>query len=326
MPAEFDLIRRWFTADEWPANVPLGVGDDAALLDVPAGQRLAVTTDTLVCGVHFLPDVSAHDLGHKALAVNLSDLAAMGAQPAWVLLALTLPSATDDAWLEAFSAGFLALARAHDVALVGGDTTQGPLSITVTAMGFVLPGAALTRAGAQPGDGVYVTGTLGDAALALHLLREGRIDAIAGGSELRSRLQCPTPRIGAGLALRGLASAAIDVSDGLAADLGHILERSGVGALLHADALPRSPAFRACHSEPDTEAWQFALSGGDDYELLFTLPLARESELAARFAALDVGCTRIGEIVADAGLRVLDRDGRELPLARRGYEHFRNGA
>jgi thiamine-monophosphate kinase len=313
--SEFDLIRKYFT---WPASrgdVSQGVGDDGALLRVPAGHELVVCVDTLVAGVHFPVDTPADAVGHKALAVNLSDLAAMGAEPAWATLALTVPEA-DEAWVGAFAQGFHALAREYDVDLVGGDTTRGPLSITVQVMGFVPQGQALRRDGARPGDAIYVTGTVGDAVLGLRKWQEGAV-ADAAISVLLDRLMRPTPRIAAGRALRGLAHAAIDVSDGVLADLGHVLGASGVGATLELDCLPLSDAFRAVSGDaPDRT---LPLSGGDDYELLFTLPPERASQLEGR---LGVSCTRIGTVEADAGLRVVDAQGRPVQTEHTGYEHF----
>jgi thiamine-monophosphate kinase len=356
---EFDLIARIRgRCAHRRGDIALGIGDDAALLDVPAGRQLVACTDTLVAGVHFPAATAPEDVGWKSLAVNLSDLAAMGAEPAWALLALTLPGA-DAAFVEDFARGFAELARAHDVALIGGDTTQGPLSITVTALGFVPRDSALTRGGACVGDAVFVTGTLGDAAGALRLLRdpneshpprspflrkgeeelhplpqEGGRRAAAGGctagfrqdvmqdvlAGLLARLNRPEPRIAAGRALRGLASACIDVSDGLLADLGHVCAASGVGAELDADALPLSSVLVANF---DADACrQFALSGGDDYELCFTAPSAREKEVVEALARAGCGVTRIGRIVAGSGVRVLDAGANEIEVARVGWEHF----
>ena len=302
-------------------DVRLGIGDDAALLAVPSGNLLAVSTDTLVCGVHFLADTRPSDIGWKALAVNLSDLAAMGAEPAWATLALTLPSA-DARWVDEFADGFAQLARKHRVALVGGDTTQGPLSITVTVHGFVPPGAALTRAGAQVGDGVYATGTLGDAAAGLKLFLpplagEG---AEGGRGQLLVRLHRPIPRIAQGLILRGRATSCIDVSDGLVADLGHICGASGVGAEIDADTLPASPALGAACAAEDRRAFQ--LAGGDDYELCFTAPDAIAPTLLRELADSGCGATRIGRVVDGADVQVRDASGNPLALPHAGWEHF----
>ena len=313
---EFDLIERirerCATAR---ADVVLGIGDDAAVLDVPAGRQLVACTDTLVAGVHF-PEVTApEDIGWKSLAVNLSDLAAMGAEPAWALLALTLPE-SDMQFVERFADGFARLACKHDVALVGGDTTQGPLSVTVTALGSVPAGSALTRSGARAGDAVFVSGTLGDAAGALRLMRDCR-----GVPEtLLARMQRPQPRIPAGLALRGMASACIDISDGLLADLGHVCAASGVGAELDADALPISSALAGTF---DAEVCcELAVSGGDDYELCFTVPLGYEAELVAAVARTGCRATRIGRIVAGSGVRVMDAHDLDVTPAQAGWEHF----
>lgn len=314
--SEFDLIARFCADCGTPRpDVLLGVGDDAALLRVPPDRALAVTQDTLVAGVHFFPEVDPEALGHKALAVNLSDLAAMGAEPAWVTLSLTLPSGEAD-WLDRFSQGFCGLARAHGVRLVGGDTTGGPvLMISVTAHGWVPVDQALRRRGARPGDQVWVTGTLGDAGLALEALRAG--EAPPAGP--RERLERPQPRVAEGLALRGLASAAIDVSDGLAADLSHILVASGVGATLEVARLPCSPSVAA--QARQTGDWSVPLSAGDDYELCFTLPPDREEALERALAGL-APVTRVGIIDPRPGLRLLGPGGALLGLARAGYEHF----
>lgn len=319
---EFSLIERLRGRTTCPReDVRLGIGDDAAVLAVPAGMELAVAVDTMVEGVHFLPGQAPFDLGWKALAVNLSDLAAMGALPAWALLALTLPTAWTGAervaFVDGFAEGFAALARTHGVALVGGDTTGGPLAMSVTAHGFVSPGQAITRAGAQVGDAVLVTGTLGDAVAALHLLREGK--AQAGDSALLERMHRPTPRVAAGLALRGRAHACQDISDGLVADLGHICTASGVGAVIDVDALPRSAALRARFGE--VTARDFALACGDDYELVFTAPAAAVEAICGGLAGLG-GATRIGRIVAGAGVRVHDAQGRDVTPAHRGWDHF----
>ena len=313
---EFDLIEEIRArVDVARGDVALGIGDDAAVLDVPAGQQLVACTDALVSGVHFPVGTAPEDIGWKALAVNLSDLAAMGAEPAWALLALTLPD-EDAAFVQRFAEGFAELARAHGVALTGGDTTQGPLAVTVTALGFVPHDLALTRSGARVGDAVFVTGTLGDAAGALRLLRDSENNGVA----LRARLDRPEPRIAAGLALRGIASACIDVSDGLLADLDHICAASKVGAEIEADALPVSPALAASFDAKTCR--DLALSGGDDYELCFTAPAAREMEIIETLARAGCGATRIGRIVAGSGVRALDASGNEIEIARAGWEHF----
>jgi thiamine-monophosphate kinase len=314
--AEFalvDLIREHCAVAR--ADVRLGIGDDTALLAVPVGQLLAVSTDTLVAGVHFPRDAEAFDIGWKSLAVNLSDLAAMGAEPAWASLALTLPGA-DAHWVGEFADGFADLAREHGVALVGGDTTQGPLSVTVTMHGFVPQGAALTRAGAHAGEGVYVTGTLGDAAAGLRQM----LSKTVGDPHLLERLHRPTPRVAQGLILRERASACIDVSDGLVADLGHICAASGVGAEIDADSLPASPGLAAVFDAAARR--QFQLAGGDDYELCFTAPDAVASGLLRDLADSGCAATRIGRIVAGSGVRVHDAHGRPVTLPRAGWEHF----
>lgn len=307
-------------------DVRLGIGDDAALLAVPEGQELAVAIDTMVEGVHFLRGTAPADLGWKSLAVNLSDLAAMGATPAWALLALTLPrdgsAAERSHFIDDFADGFAQLAQPHRLALVGGDTTSGPLVISVAVHGFVPPGKALRRAGAKLGDVVMVTGTLGDAAAGLHLLQRGGQEDRHGaqGAYLVERLHRPAPRIAAGLALRDGASACLDVSDGLLADLNHLCEASGVGAEIESALLPRSPALLALFDE--ASARDFALSGGDDYELCFTVPASRAAEVQADLARLGCGATRIGRIVEGEGARVRGEDGRWLEPMRQGWDHF----
>jgi thiamine-monophosphate kinase len=314
--SEFSIIDHYFRRPgAGRDDVALGIGDDAALLQMPQGQELVVTVDTLVAGVHFPVDTAPAAIGHKALAVNLSDLAAMGAAPAWVTLALTLPAADHD-WLQAFAAGFFALADAHSIQLVGGDTTHGPLSITVQAMGWVPRGQALRRTGARPGDAILVTGTLGDAAQALR-------QSSAADAALRERLDRPWPRVAAGLALRGLASSAIDISDGLLADLGHVASASGVGAELWVDAVPRSEPFKAALGGADQPGWyELPLCGGDDYELCFTLSPAHLETAHARLAKFEVPVTQVGWIRAGQGIACHHQDGREFRPATRGYDHF----
>lgn len=318
--SEFALIHRYFERDS-PArpDVALGIGDDCALLRVPPGESLAVTVDMLVAGVHFFADADPEGVGYKSLAVNLSDLASMGALPAWATLAIALPEPTES-WLEGFCRGFFSLAERFQVQLVGGDTTRGPLTISIQAHGFVPESSALRRDGARPGDILCVTGTLGDAGLALAAAL-GRVN-VPGvhRTYLHDRLERPTPRIRQGLQLRGLASAAIDISDGLAQDLGHILERSGVGARLNVDRLPHSPALSACL---DAEAAiAMALTGGDDYELCFAVPPPRLAQLQALARNWDCRCTEIGRIEAEPGLRCLRDDGTLYGLGKHGYDHF----
>ncbi|HAJ91316.1 MAG TPA: thiamine-phosphate kinase [Gammaproteobacteria bacterium] len=316
---EFDIIRRYFTRqDSNRKDVITGIGDDAALLQVPAGMELVVCMDTLVDGVHFPTGTPAAAIGHKTLAVNLSDLAAMGAEPAWVTLSLTIPESGSD-WLADFSQAFFKLADRYQVQLVGGDTTQGPLAVTVQAHGFVPDGLALRRRGAQAGDHIYVTGTLGDAGLALLLAGDA-------GADLQHRLDYPEPRVAAGQALRGIASAAIDVSDGLLADLGHLLESDQLGAALSLDDLPRSTAFsetvQRCGADARTLYLDLPLSAGDDYELCFTVPEAALQQLATAQAQFFCACTYVGRIEATPGIRCYTADGETYEPATAGYQHF----
>ncbi|PPE73001.1 thiamine-phosphate kinase [Solimonas fluminis] len=309
---EFALIRRHFAGlSPARADVLLGIGDDCALLQPSPDRQLAVTSDTLISGRHFPEATAPADIGWKALAVNLSDLAAMGAEPRWFTLALSLPVADAD-WLAGFAAGLRELATASGIALVGGDTTRGPLSITITAMGEVPPGQALRRDGARAGDLVCVTGTLGDAALALKLLDQPGLPP-----PLRRRLDRPEPRLKAGLALRGLATAALDLSDGLAGDLGHILAASGVGAEIDLRALPASSHFNGL--APAADRTELMLRGGDDYELCVCLPPEALEEAQQR---LDVPLTQIGRITAQPGLRSVDVSGSTQPQDACGYRHF----
>lgn len=329
---EFGLIARYFARPNHrsPPGVALGIGDDCALLQPAPGLQLAVSTDMLVSGRHFFPDTDPYGLGHKALAVNLSDLAACGAKPLAFSLALALPEIHED-WLQAFSSGLFALADAHGCALVGGDTTRGPLTICITVMGEVPPSQALLRSGARAGDDIYVSGTLGDAALALqHLLGHCTLDDPALAAA-RLRLERPTPRVALGLALRGVASAMADVSDGLLGDLGHILERSGTGATLSLDdamLLLATPAMAArTRGLFDTQTrtqllQQCVLAGGDDYELVFTAPPTQAHAVAAAAAASQTPVTRIGRIDAQAGLRVVDGQGSELRGTWQSFDHF----
>lgn len=318
MPGEFALIDRIRARAGRRDDVVLGIGDDAAVLAVPGGQQLVVCTDTLVAGVHFPEDTAPADIGWKSLAVNLSDLAAMAAEPAWCTLAMALPE-PDEAWLDSFLDGFLELADAEGVSLVGGDTTRGPLCITVTAHGFVAPGQALRRDGARAGDDIWVTGTLGDAAGALAQWR-ARGPASA---KLRHRLDRPTPRLAAGRALRGLASAGIDLSDGLAADLGHVLAASGAGARIELGRLPCSRTLADHFAEP--RRWDLQLSGGDDYELCFTAPPARALEIEQALAAAGVTATVVGQVEAEPGVRYGTPEGGAWTPAASGYQHFDGG-
>lgn len=307
---EFELIRRYFKTLTPPRrDVRLGIGDDAALLKLPAGYELVVTTDTLVAGRHFAEEESPENVGWKSLAVNLSDLAAMGAEPRWFTLALTMRLA-DPLWLQGFADGLRASAAAAQVTLVGGDTTQGPLSITITAMGIVPVDRAIRRSGAKAGDVICVTGTLGDAALALELGR-------AATPPLKQRLHRPMPRLKAGRALAGIAHAAIDLSDGLAGDLDHILVASGVGAEIQIPRLPASSDF--AKSVAPGSRLRLQVAGGDDYELCFCLPA---SKLNAVRRKLGVPVTEIGRITKTKGLRFLDALGKPVTLPPHGYRHF----
>jgi thiamine-monophosphate kinase len=297
----------------------LELADDAALLDPPAGSELVVTKDAMVAGVHFLPEDPPGDVARKLLRVNLSDLAAMGAAPLGYLLALIRPEATAEDWLAEFCRGLAEDQAAFGIGLLGGDTvsTPGPLALSLTALGHVLKGAALRRCGARPGDDVWVSGTLGDAALGLKVLQNELEVEPAVHAHLVERYRLPRPRLALGQALRGLASAALDVSDGLLADLGHILETSGVGAGVRADALPLSAAAQGLPG-----AREAALAGGDDYELLFTAAPARRARIGELARELALPLARIGTIDAEPGLRVLDAAGRTIPIERTGWQHF----
>lgn len=314
---ESRLIRRHFqdlTASR--AGVIRGVGDDAAVLEPGDGEWLAAACDTLVEGVHFPEDAPPEALGHRVLAVNLSDLAAMGARPRWVLLSVTLPE-LDDAWLEEFSRGLAQLADRHEVALVGGDTTQGPRSMTVQVLGALPRGEVLTRGGAAVGDGIYVTGSVGDAALGLRCWSQRRGTPTGDAALAVARFLRPEPRVTAGLVLREYASAAIDVSDGLAIDLARVLEESGVGGTVELHALPRSAYFRRLGGTLED-----ALYGGDDYELCFTLPPEAGEGAVQELAAWGIAATRIGTVDATPGLRQRDAQGSVSALEVRGYDHF----
>ena len=316
---EFDLIRRYF---ERPVRrAALGVGDDCALLALSPGMQLAVSTDMLVEGRHFLTTVPPRRLGHKALAVNLSDLAACGARPLAFTLALSLPRA-DETFVAGLAEGLFALAEAHDIELVGGDTTAGPLNLCITVMGEVPAGQALLRSGARPGDELWVSGQLGDARLALEVFR-GRLALDAAAMEqVRTAMEQPQPRVQLGMALRGVASAAIDLSDGLIGDLDHILQRSGVGAQVELDRLPHSAVLAA---QPAALRQECLLAGGDDYELLFCAPAGRHDAVleASRLSGVPVQC--IGHITARPGLCVVDAAGQAVPLRRlQAFDHFKS--
>ena len=312
---EFDLIERFFRRASPRDDVLLGVGDDAALLEVPPGQALVAATDTLVEGRHFLAGAPAESVGHQALAVNLSDLAAMGADPAWALLSLSLPDADAD-WLQRFSDGLFALAGRHGVALVGGDTVRGPRVVTITALGFVPPALALRRDGARPGDVMYVSGWLGEAAAGLATLKSGAM--AVSSDQLVHRYLFAEPRVALGRALRGRATAAMDVSDGLLGDLGKLCAASGAGARLDLERLPVSAELARRYTPAQCEL--FALHGGDDYELLFTLPRVGSEQLEAELAK-SFALRRIGVIEAEAGVRCT-RGGRLVTVSGGGYDHF----
>ena len=336
---EFELIRRFFTrpraqhpdsAKATASRVVLGVGDDCALLQPAPGLQLAVSSDMLVSGRHFFPDVDPRALGHKALAVNLSDLAACGARPLGFTLALALPQA-DEVWLEGFSQGLFALADAHACPLVGGDTTRGPLTICITIFGEVVPGQALLRSGARDGDDIYVSGSLGDAHLALNALR-GQLSLPANLlNAARQRLEWPTPRIQLGLALRGIASAAADISDGLLGDLGHILEQSGVGATIDTSEAIKLIAISSISAgaqalfsikNQEKQCLQSVLAGGDDYELVFTAPAALRQAVHAAAAASATPVTRLGRIEAAPGLRLVNAAGDTISPQFQSFDHF----
>lgn len=318
--AEFELIERYFSAIAVRRDdVVLGIGDDCAVLEVPRGRQLAVSTDTLVAGIHFPHMTSAQDVGYKSLAVNLSDLAAMGAHPAWATLCLTIPD-EDELWLQGFSSGFSELLKAYNIQLIGGDTTHGPLSITVNVIGFIKPDTALQRNNARVGDKIYVTGTIGDAGLGLKKM----LASIQHESGLRyciSRLNRPTPRLDVGKALVGISRCAIDISDGLLADLGHICTQSRCGARIYMERIPLSVELRQFYDNlPD---WQDVLTSGDDYELCFTLPADAGDALNTMQQGLATPVTCIGEIVEQPGVQCLLADGRRLQTTHSGYDHFK---
>ena len=318
---EFGLIEKYFYQHTIKRkDVAVGIGDDCALLTVPNGQQLAITVDTLVAGVHFLATCSVDDLAWKAITVNLSDLAAMGAEPAWLSLAITLPEANEE-WLEAFSTNFFECADYYGLQLVGGDTTRGPLTITIQAMGFVPPQAAALRSGAKPGDIIYVTGSIGDAGIGLAISSgKHKPKSKAHGDFLTARFNRPTPRVAVGIAIRQIASAAIDISDGLAGDLLHLLEASGVGATIDLDSLPLSEPLL---SESDFEqAIQYALTTGDDYELCFTVPENKVEQLEKAIESTTCGYTKIGRVTGGKLINYTQK-GKKVDLQLTGYLHFR---
>jgi thiamine-monophosphate kinase len=310
---EFDIINTYFNKSmDANSNVILGIGDDAAIVSVPDDQELILSIDTLISGVHFPADTAPADIAHKALAVNLSDLAAMGATPKWVTLALTLPDAKEK-WLREFSDGFFALANRYNVKLIGGDLTRGPLSMSIQAQGFIPKGLALRRDGAQPGDLIYVTNTLGDAGFALQHYQQKALP-----QTMLDKFYRPEPRIHIGEKLRGIANAAIDISDGLAADLGHILKRSNVGATINVATLPLSEAILA--SLERDEAIQLALTAGDDYELCFTVPENKTDELTQVMQNEFYTC--VGTITSTKKLDLHFDNGKKYVLKTAGYQHF----
>ena len=313
---EFELIRKYFTRPV--KRAALGVGDDCALFAPGPGMQLAVSSDMLVEGRHFLSTVLPERLGHKALAVNLSDLAACGARPVAFTLALALPRA-DEVFLAGFSRGLLALADAHGCELIGGDTTQGPLNICITVFGELPTGTALLRSGAQAGDDVYVSGTVGDARLALEVFRGTQQVDGSDFETLRRAMECPVPRLALGWALRGVASSAIDVSDGLLGDLQHILQRSAVGATLNTDAVPRSSVLRQL---PLAAQREFTLAGGDDYELVFTAAPQRAAQVHAAAKQTGTAVTRIGATDASLELNLTDAAGRTVLAPFASFDHF----
>ncbi len=317
---EFELIRRYFQRLHSHPAVELGIGDDCALLRPSPGHQLAISSDMLVEGRHFFADVDPGALGHKALAVNLSDLAAMGARPLGFTLALAIPQADDD-WLAAFASGLFRLADGFDCPLVGGDTTRGPLNICITVLGEAVPGRALRRNAARPGDDLWLSGRTGEARMALERLRGTgwAVASVADAATCRERLERPTPRLRLGMALAGLAHAAIDLSDGLVGDLGHILQASGVGAEIDQHALPVAPALQALSEAHGLEC---LLRGGDDYEILFTAPTHAREDVVRAGLASDTQVHRIGRITQRTGLQLCRSDGSQQPLEAISYDHF----
>lgn len=323
---EFDLIARYFNRQTINRHdVNIGIGDDCALMTIPEKQQLAVSTDTLVSGIHFLPDISPADLAYKSLAVNISDLAAMGADPAWVSLALTLPS-VDTAWLSQFSDSLFEQLNYYGIQLIGGDTTRGPMSLTYTIHGLVPTGKALTRSGARIGDWIYVTGTLGDSAAGLAILQQRlQVDDLSQREWLVQRHLRPQPRVLQGQALRNLASSAIDISDGLISDLAHILKISGTGARINLDKLPLSSALTQCYLDQsctEDQAHIWSLSGGEDYELCFTVPEINRGALEMALAHTGSGFTCIGQIRPESeGVRYFKGE-QEISVSLQGFDHF----
>ena len=318
---EFNVIENFFKAKSIQRkDVIIGIGDDGAVTHIPQGQALVTTTDTLISGVHFLADTSPHAIAQKAMAVNLSDLAAMGAEPAWISLSLSLP-VVDEEWLQAFSNGLQEHAEYYSVQLIGGDTVKGPLVITITAQGFVPFEQALTRSNAKPGDSVYVTGTLGDAGLGLHIAQKKCVlDDQLNKDYLLNRLHYPTPRLLVGTSLRRIASACIDISDGLVSDIKHILNASKCGATIHVDKLPMSQALK--DSVSSSQAIDYALSSGDDYELLFTVSEEQKGHLETTLASANVLATYIGQLNGSVGKLELRQADKPYEYSAKGYQHF----
>jgi len=321
VPGEFQLIRQFFQreqAEQPAAGVLLGIGDDCALLQIPAGKQLAVSVDTLVAGVHFPADADPELIAERALRTNLSDLAAMGAEPLWFTLALTLPHANEE-WLRSFSRGLFACARKYNIALVGGDTTSGSLSITIQVMGATTPGAALRRDGANVGDFILVTNTLGDGAAALAAIQKTHIFADEHTDYLLQRFYRPTPRLVESALICTIASSALDISDGLVADLQHVCDASDLGAVIDVENVPLSPALQSLDDVPKALEW--ALSGGDDYELCFTVSPEKMADIAMLIAQGKLNATVIGEMVA--GNKVIcEYEGQPFAITKTGYQHF----
>jgi len=316
---EFQLIEHYFRdKGQKRRDVALGIGDDCALVHPADNKSLAISCDTLVENVHFLADIPAHALGYKSLAVNLSDLAAMGAEPAWFTLALTLPN-VDQPWLASFSEGLFEIAQYYGIALIGGDTVRGPRSISITINGQLPKGTALTRAGAKVGDWIYVTGTLGDSALGLDILRGTKTVNTEDKQYLINRHYYPTPRVLAGQALRSLASSAIDLSDGLMSDIGHVLMASKVGAIIDVSLLPLSTSLQASVSRE--EAISYALTGGEDYELMFTVPECQRGAIDTALIHAGVKFAKLGQICAGDKLKLVD-NGQDFTPTNHSFEHF----
>ena len=326
--SEFDIIKTYFThigaSPDWPEWLTTGIGDDAAVLNTHPEEQLLISIDTLNVGVHFLDDTQPEDIGYKALAVNVSDIAAMGGQPVWFTLAISLPTVDHD-WLKGFSTGLSEMATQHNIKLVGGDTTRGPLSITIQIAGQIPTNQALKRSGAKPGDDIYVTGTLGNAAAGLKLLQQDLSEFDTHQQMLIDSLHRPSPRVEVGLALRKLATACIDISDGLVGDLGHILEESMIvsdiiGAELNIECIPLSESLQQSGLAVDVQN-ELALHGGDDYELCFTAPQSARAAIEAISQQTACHITKIGSIISEQGLFVIDKEQRKA-ITKTGFDHF----